>query len=331
MKGKYVQLAVGIAITCLFLFLAYRNLGDLNITRLLQYPVHYFYVLLAVFAFAFSQWFRALSWTRGLAPDVPLRKMFASVCIGNSSNMLLPFRMGEAVRIMTIGQVKKEYAVVGVNLIVERLLDVLILITLAVSVAFFVPFEPAVEAKLHVIRNMMLLGLTGGGLIVFILLKFRTQVAASSRMPVIVQKLFGVFDRVFVLQSPLVIMRALIYLACSWGFVYLSTVFGLMAVGIYDSKAWIASLVVIVMTNLITLIPSAPGGIGIFQYACIYSLALFDVQAFQKAILSVLLHLIQYAALLPLGLYYFMRREFTLREVYHSVINSEVRVSRNDS
>jgi hypothetical protein len=323
MKGKYVQLAVGIAITCLFLFLAYRNLGDLNIARLLQYPVHYFYVLLAVVAFACSQWFRALSWTRGLAPDIPLRKMFASVCMGNGSNMLLPFRMGEAVRIMTVGQVKREYAVMGVNLVVERLLDVFILITLAVNVAFFVPFEPAVEAKLQFVRNMMLLGLGGGGLVVVLICKFRTRVIASFRMPALMQKLFGVLDRVLLLQSPTVIVRAFIYLVCSWGCVYLSTVFGLMAVGIYDSKAWVASLVVIVMTNLIMLIPSAPGGIGVFQYACIYSLALFDVQAFQKAILSVLLHLIQYAALLPLSIYYFMRGEFTLREVYRSVAKQQ--------
>jgi hypothetical protein len=319
MKGKYIQLAVGIAITCLFLFLAYRNLGNLNLGRLLHYPVHYFYVILAVFAYAVSQWFRALSWTRGLAPDVPLRKMFASVCMGNGSNMLLPFRMGEAIRIITISQVKRDYGVVSVNLMLERLLDVTILIVLAVSVAFFVPFESEVEAKLAVIRNLMVVGIAVGVAALLLLFRFRARMAASERTPDFMRKLFGFLGRFAVLRSPLVIIRTLFYLICSWGCVYLSTVFGLMAVGIYDTTAWAASLVVIVMTNLIMLIPSAPGGIGVFQYACIYSLSLFDVQAFQKAILSVLLHLIQYAALLPLSIYYFMRGEFTLREIYRSV------------
>jgi uncharacterized membrane protein YbhN (UPF0104 family) len=319
MKGKYVQLAVGIAITCLFLFLAYRNLGNLNIGHLLHYPVHYFYVLLAVFAFAVSQWFRALSWTRGLSPDVPLRKMFASVCMGNGSNMLLPFRMGEAIRIITVGQVKRDYGVVGVNLVLERLLDVTILIVLAVSVAFFVPFEAAVEAKLKVIRNLVVVGFAVGGVCFLLLVRFRARMVASDRTPALLRKLFQFLGRVAVLRSPLSIVRAAFYLVFSWGCVYLSTVFGLMAVGLFDSKTWAASLVVIVMTNLIMLIPSAPGGIGIFQYACIYSLSLFDVQAFQKAILSVLLHLIQYAALLPLSIYYFMRGEFTLRDIYRSV------------
>ncbi|AMA74269.1 MULTISPECIES: lysylphosphatidylglycerol synthase transmembrane domain-containing protein [Aneurinibacillus] len=319
MRGKYIQLAVGIAITCLFLFLAYRNLGNVNIARLLRYPVDYFYVLLAVFAFAASQWFRALSWTRGFAPDIPVRKMFASVCMGNGSNMLLPFRMGEAIRVMTIGQMRRDYASVGVNLVLERLLDVFILIVLAVSVAFFVPFEPVVEAKLQLIRNLMLAAMVAGGLLLLLALRLRPRVLASEKTPAVARRLFHFLDSLAVFKSPLVIVRALCYLVCSWGCVYLSTVFGLMAVGIYGSKAWVASLVVIVLTNLIMLIPSAPGGIGVFQYACIYSLSLFDVHAFQRAILSVLLHLVQYAALLPLSIYYFMRGEFTVREIYRNV------------
>ncbi|MFT9849665.1 lysylphosphatidylglycerol synthase transmembrane domain-containing protein [Aneurinibacillus sp. REN35] len=318
MKGKWLQLAGSLLITCLFLFLAYRSLDTLNPVHLLQYPIHYLYVILAISAYAASQWFRALSWTRGLAPDIPLRAMFASVCMGNGANMLLPFRMGEAVRVITAGRVRQEYGVVSMNLVVERMVDVLILALLAVSAAFFVPFESVVEAKLAFLRKALLAAIAGGGVALMLVFRFRARILASVHIPSFMRRAIGLVVQCPLLQSPWVGVRVLFYIGCSWACVYISTVFGLMAVGIYDHTAWIASLVVVVMTNLIMLIPSAPGGIGVFQYACIYSLSLFDVQLFQKALLSVLLHLIQYVALLPLTLYYFVRGECTLRDVYRS-------------
>ncbi|MBN6187664.1 flippase-like domain-containing protein [Aneurinibacillus sp. BA2021] len=321
MKGKIIQLASSLLITCLFLFLAYRSLDHLNPLRLLQHPIHYTYVALAIAAYVASQWFRALSWTRGLAPDLPLRTMFASVCMGNGVNMLLPFRMGEAVRVLTAGGVKKEYGTAGINIVVERLMDVTILALLAISTAFFVPFGPAVEARLSFVRSALLMGMMGSGVVLVLLSYFRTRLASSVNLPMFVRKVLDAIRRCALVHSPGTVVRVLFYLGCSWACVYVSTVCGLLAVGVHDGTAWIASLVVLVLTNLIMLIPSAPGGIGVFQYACIYALALFDVSSFQKALLSVLLHLIQYAALLPFTLYYFACGECSLREMYDRAVN----------
>ncbi|BAU29912.1 lysylphosphatidylglycerol synthase-like protein [Aneurinibacillus soli] len=323
MKGNVLKLAAGIGITCLFLFLAYRSLGHLNFARLIHYPVHYFYVLLSVIAFGASQWFRALSWSRGMATAIPLRHMFASVCMGTGANMLLPFRIGEIVRIVTAGRAVKQYGTISVNLVLERLLDVFILALFAVSVAFFIPFEVEVQEKLRLIRDMLLAGMVVGSIGLILAMRFRQVWITSTRLPGILRKIFLLLEQVMFLQSPLAGIRTLFYLGCSWGCVYLSAVAGLTAVGIQGHVVWIASLVVIVMTNLIMLIPSAPGGIGVFQYACVYSLSLFAIPAFQVAILSVLLHLVQYAAILPLSGYYFVRDGFSVREMYRSAIRQQ--------
>lgn len=323
MKGNVFKLAVGIGITCVFLFLAYRSLGHLHFVRLIHYPVHYFYVLLAVVAFGISQWFRALSWSRGMATAIPLRQMFASVCMGTGANMLLPFRIGEVVRIVTTGRVVKQYGVISVNLLLERLLDVCILVLLAVSAAFFIPFEAQVQEKLQLIRNILLAGMIVGSILLVLAIRFRQVWTASMRFPGVLRRLVLILEQVRFLQSPLAVIRTLFYLVCSWGCVYLSAVAGVTAVGVQGHTAWIASLVVIVMTNLIMLIPSAPGGIGIFQYACVYSLSLFAISAFQVAILSVLLHLVQYAAILPLSGYYFVRDSFSVKEMYRNVMRQQ--------
>ncbi|WP_027416550.1 lysylphosphatidylglycerol synthase transmembrane domain-containing protein [Aneurinibacillus terranovensis] len=326
MKGKYIQLAIGCALTCIFFYLAYREIGPLDIVRIFEYPIHYLYVILAIFAFMVSQYFRALSWSRGMAPNIGTKRMFASVCMGNGSNMLLPFRMGEAVRILTVSQSEKRfYAIAGINLLIERLLDVAILMLLALMVAFFVPFESAVQVKLSLIRHIMLLGVACGSIALFILLRFRHSEVLVNRLPDKVKKLLSFFNGFVILQSPFVFMRTFFYLVCSWGCVYLSTVLGLKAVGLDNGVSLLASLVVIVMTNLIMLIPSAPGGIGVFQYGCTYALSLFHISALQMAILAVLLHLIQYAALLPLSLFFFFRGEFTIKSFFKRVLSQGTR------
>ncbi|WCK54974.1 lysylphosphatidylglycerol synthase transmembrane domain-containing protein [Aneurinibacillus sp. Ricciae_BoGa-3] len=326
MKGKYIQLAAGIIVTVLFLVLAYQNLGHLSVSRIFHYPVQYPYVVLAVVAFMVSQWFRALAWSRGMAPDIPQKTAFPSVCMGNGSNMLLPFRIGEVVRVVTVSQTKKSYyAVAGINLIVERLLDVCILILLAVFVAFFIQFDPAVQVKLALVRNVMLAGMVIGCAALALLIHYRKTASASPRVPRILKKGFAFLERLSLLRSPLVLVRTLFYLGCSWGCVYLSTVFGLMSVGLFGVKYWVASLVVIVLTNMIMLIPAAPGGIGVFQYAATYALSLFHVVPLHMALLAVLLHLIQYAALLPLSIYYFIKGEFRLSYFLKKALNQDAR------
>lgn len=323
MKGNVLKLAAGIGITCVFLFLAYRNLGQLHFARLIHYPVHYFYVLLAVFAFGVSQWFRALSWSRGMATAIPLRHMFASVCMGTGANMLLPFRIGEIVRVVTTGRAVKQYGIISVNLVLERLLDVCILVLLAVSAAFFIPFEAEVQEKLRLIRNILLVGMIVGSIVLILAVRFRQVWTTSMRLPGVLRSLVLILEQVKLLQSPLAGIRTLFYLGCSWGCVYLSAVAGVMAVGVQGHTAWTASLVVIVMTNLIMLIPSAPGGIGVFQYACVYSLSLFAIPAFKVAILAVLLHLVQYVAIVPLSGYYFVRGGFSVKEMYRNAMRQQ--------
>jgi uncharacterized membrane protein YbhN (UPF0104 family) len=56
-----------------------------------------------------------------------------------------------------------------------------------------------------------------------------------------------------------------------------------------------------VATNIINLIPASPGGIGLYEYGTMIGLAGLGVERSVALSASLLLHLIQYMALLPLG------------------------------
>jgi uncharacterized membrane protein YbhN (UPF0104 family) len=67
----------------------------------------------------------------------------------------------------------------------------------------------------------------------------------------------------------------------------------------YDSIKM--SFAIFAATNVVMLLPSTPGGIGLFEYGVVLGLEGFGITKFPAKEVGMLLHLIQYAALLPLG------------------------------
>jgi uncharacterized membrane protein YbhN (UPF0104 family) len=62
------------------------------------------------------------------------------------------------------------------------------------------------------------------------------------------------------------------------------------------------SLAVFATTNLVGFIPASPGSVGLFEYGVIIGLAGLGIQQSVALPAGLLLHFIQYAALLPLGI-----------------------------
>ena len=237
--------------------------------------------------------------------------VFYAIILGNSGNMMLPFKIGEATKIMLLGKEENSsYGSASINLFMERIIDVIILISLSVVTAFFVGFDTSIMEKITLMRNIMITGIIIS-LLFFLLFKHRAKELTEK---------FTILDRAIklignneIIKNPIIFIKTMAYIGVSWLCVYFSTIFGVYAVGIFNIKmVLISSLTVLVMTNLAMLIPSAPGGIGVFQFACIYSLSLFSYSGIEKAILAILLHLIQYMALIPMAIYILIVKRYHL-------------------
>ena len=61
------------------------------------------------------------------------------------------------------------------------------------------------------------------------------------------------------------------------------------------------SLAVFAATNIINFIPASPGAIGLFEYGVILGLGGLGIARDTALAVALLLHMIQYAALLPMG------------------------------
>ncbi len=307
---KYIKLVIGIAFTALFLFLSYKSVGELDFRKVFTYPLNYLLIPLSALFFVLAHWFRSLAWSRGLNKRLRTAGVFRAVCMGTATNMVMPFRMGEAVRVAALGQAYKDidqekdkalYYKAGTNSVAERLVDGTIFVFLAAAMVFFVDFEAEVTRKIYWLRNLILAGIPAGILAFGI---FRHLWLNHKLRFKWVEKVFSVAEEMALVNSPGVIVSVIGYLLTAWLCVYICIVIGLLSVGVASAKVLPIALTVLIMTNLAVLLPAVPGGIGVFEYACIYSLGLFGISGIQAAVSAILLHLIQYMALLPLGLYF---------------------------
>jgi uncharacterized protein (TIRG00374 family) len=140
-------------------------------------------------------------------------------------------------------------------------------------------------------------------------------------------RVISIIQQIQVFKSPVNLLKAAGFLFVSWSCVYFCTLVGILSVGLDMSKALSGALAVLILTNLAMLIPAAPGGIGVFQYACIYALGVLGVGGTAAAVLSVLLHIVQYAALLPLALYFVFTEKMVFKNKNLTMIDNDSQLS----
>ncbi|MCK5407576.1 MAG: flippase-like domain-containing protein, partial [Candidatus Krumholzibacteria bacterium] len=98
-----------------------------------------------------------------------------------------------------------------------------------------------------------------------------------------------------------------------WGFATMGIYYCLMAIGM--ELPFFASVVLIVVISLGSMIPSAPAYIGTMQYACIIGLAIFSVDKSEALAYSTLYHATQFFPITIAGLYYAWRSSIRLSDV----------------
>src|SRR4030095_2143364 len=123
--GKWARLALCILVSCCCLYITVRgrNYEDAvqQLKRSSPTPI-----LGAVFFLFLSYWIRAYRWSYLLLPvkQISTRPLFRSTVIGFMGNYLLPFRGGEVMRAVSIGQNQNisKAAALG-SIVLERVFD----------------------------------------------------------------------------------------------------------------------------------------------------------------------------------------------------------------
>ena len=300
---------LAVVVSLLFLWLALRNFQYAEFQVAVRQMNPWFF-LPGVLVYFASMFLRALRWQRMLRPIKPMAfgNVFRYIILGYMANNLLPARLGEVIRAYVTGKregVSRSASFASV--VLERLFDGSTVVLILVVLLFF--FARLDHGWLWYTANISLAVFLGGLCFLFLLVYKRTLAlrilqgllrplpcVVSDKLLSIVRKFMTGLD---LLRSPLDFLLSFGLSFVIWGVEALVYALFFQAFGL--ELPFAAALVTLVVVNLSAMIPSTPGLIGVFQFACVQSLGLYGVAAGKALAFSVALHATQIVPVTLLG------------------------------
>jgi Predicted integral membrane protein len=281
-----LKLLIGLSITAIVIYYSIEALKGLHVGELFHSDINWGFTVVSVLIFGYANYIRGLAYTRGIDRDMDRMTAFEIVGIGHAANMVLPFHVGEGLRAAFF---PKEYSAIRRTklLIIPAFADFAAIMMLSIPAVPFAGFKDQNLLKaLWILTFLCIAAFILFMILIFFLPRLRSYLSEYLN-----------FDAV----------KMMFWVVLSWVLLLVSTWIGLVAFGF----PWVASirmsLAVFAATNIINFIPATPGAIGLFEYGTILGLGGLGIDQTTALSASLLLHLIQYAALLPLGIFLYVK------------------------
>lgn len=279
-KKSVLTLILGTAATVALVYAAARALGGLDISVLLRSSVDWRLFAVAAVLFGAGQFVRAFVYPYGIDEGLTVGESCRIVLVGNMVNLLLPLRAGEGVRLAffppAYSAARRTW-----RIMLPGGVDVVAVLVLSLLAALLAGSLYPQAAQVLRIAGVALCAAAG------------LLLAAAMLVPAVQKWAQGFFTPGF--------WRMACWILLSWCAVLFSMWLALLALQFDPASAMRMAFAVFATTNIVAFIPSSPGGIGVFEYAVVLSLGFFGVSREPALAAAFLLHLVQYAALLPMG------------------------------
>jgi len=287
----------GLVVSAVFLWLAVRNV-DLDLFWDALRDSDYLWLVPSLALIAVAVVVRAWRWQFLFYAETrpPLPPLIRAMLVGLLFNSILPARAGEAARIVVLHQETGTSRVEALGTaVVERVYDVLALFVLLFAAT---PFLPEVTW----LRRAAVIGLALTALVavaVFVVERYgerpvlfvlrplaripRVSDAAVERAGANLVQGLGALHRPH-LAAPAFTLTAVSWLVLAASFWCVLAAFGLGGLG-YD-----AAVLMLVTTTLAMVIPSAPGGLGVFEAGGVLALGAYGVDQSVALSATVVVH-----------------------------------------
>ncbi len=261
---------LGVLIGAIFLWLSLRQTSLAQVQAILI-EADRGYLWLALLTYWIDLGFRVARWRILLWEIKPLsfRSVSLALVVGYAANNLLPARLGELFRADFAG--RRYYlsrSAVIASIFVERVLDGLVLVLCLIGGSLFVAGHPVLD-RLTVLSALVFLGIFG-----LLWLINRGFLAARIQAVPAIAARWQSFRTGLGIMRGQGVLKVVVLSLIIWLLEGTAIWLVLKAVGV--SLNGLQMLPIIGITSLSTLIPSAPGFVGTYQYAYALGLQLFD-------------------------------------------------------
>lgn len=324
-RGKLV---IGLAISVLFMYLAFRQVDFGQMWRALQ-TARYVYLLPVVAVIFFSHYLRAYRWRFLLDPirRVDTFSLFSSLIIGYMANIFMPAHLGEFLRAYVLSKKRAlSMSATFATIVMERIIDILSLLLLMVLTIFVYPFPDWVSKSGYIMFAVTL------GLFAFLVLlklyaeqtlrivrpllrPFPRQWAAKAE-ETLVRFVEGIVSLKRWTDYVVVAVLSVLIWAC-YGAVFYFSFLAFDFVATYHLP-WTASLVLLVITTVSIVVPSSPGYVGTYHYLCQLALGMFAVPASPALAFAAVVHGANFLPVFFVGLFFAQREGMAISRMSHA-------------
>ncbi|MBE9535740.1 MAG: flippase-like domain-containing protein [Proteobacteria bacterium] len=315
----------GIAISFFFIWLAFRKVDYAELGSVFS-RADYRYILPAAAITLFQFFLRAARWGHLVEPikKVKIASLFSATSIGFMGNNILPARIGEFLRSYAIA--KKEDISISASfatIIVERILDTFTLVLFMLYLLYALSLPPEYSDLESTIRKV-------GGVSALLFFAALTMLFYFKKHKDIFKKILDkiivpfsqsiagkVADLVDAFASGLSVVSAgkhllpiSLYSLCVW--VLSAVPISLVLLSFGYSYPFAVSVFILVIIAIAVAIPSSPGYIGTFHYACATALGLFNIPEEEALSVAITLHAINFFPITLVGLFYLWKDKLSL-------------------
>lgn len=316
------KLLFGIMLGMILIYFSIRGIHfDETIAHLKK--INFGYAVGSLFFIVFMQALRSYRWGVILQPlgKISQLTLFAVTSVGFLAIAAIPARIGELARPYLIAQKSpiKMSSALG-TIVVERVLDSLAVLTITVAVLILQNDLPSWMIKSGVIffiLTMAMIALVAGlvwrretavGIIDWILRRIPGKLAQA------VHKVIHHFiDGFQVITDVKRLFYLLILSAVVW-LVDVAAIYALLLAFDFNLPALAAFVVMVILIAGIA-IPTAPGFIGNWHYACILGLSLFGVARPEAFSFALVYHFLSIATVVILGVIFLPFNRFSISDM----------------
>ena len=322
LKNRRFWVGIIISLVLLFLFFYKVDFGELG--RALV-GANYIFIIPSLVVLIMVMGLKAVRWQLLMKPirRITLTHIYPIEVIGHMANAVLPLRLGELVRAYLLGE-KEGVSKIAVlaTVVAARTLDGISLIFFILVLSFFLPLPEWLRPIIYIATGLFLFGIVL--LVVLAASAGRTQalIMAVLRTPGIgwrarLQRWLESFiTGLEALKSPGRVTVAFLLSLLIW--VGEGATFYIVGLAFNLGQPFYVSLTAAAMANLALLIPSAPGGVGNFEYFCAQSIAFFGIATGVANAYAIVLHISLLVPIILLGIFFMWVENFSVTQAVKS-------------
>ncbi len=315
MKKKVIA---GLLLSALLVYLSIRGIHPPDVAEGFR-TFRYGYLPAVLAAMLLMQILRSIRWGLVLRPleKIDQISLFSVTSVGFLAIIAIPARLGELARpyLITKKSRIKMSAALG-TIVVERVLDSLTVLIIAVFVLFFTPL-PTWLIRSSILFLLLTIALVSAMILMIVKREASLRVLGPligklpERYAERVTRLISHFiDGFRIMVDPALLISVTGFSIAIWlvdvGAIYLL----FLAVGFHLPV--VASFVLMIILIIGIAIPTAPGFIGNWHYFCILGLSLFGVPKADALTFAIIYHVLSIGVVIVLGLAFLPFNRFSL-------------------